>query len=247
MPISSPSSVTVQRRMSLLTVNRSVSASDGIKSAAPVPRKVIFIDLSRFLRSPVCDTPVFPAKNAAEAHSGSCCASPALFHCSTIPEKMRKCFCHPDFRRAPRVHSPEAPEEVSVGHFQHTGHHAALHAAGDHHAPQRASSRGIHQHPKFRVFIVLFAAEAPRDGRRHSLEHDFHDKAVVLHFHDGIVHGERALFQHRGTYFRPSIASQSLWLGFPPQLRRSRRARGKISLSSRCRWPPARLFRAVCR
>ena len=214
MPISSLSSVTVQRRMSLLTVNRSVSASDGRKSAAPVPRKVIFIDLSRFLRSPECDTPVFPAKNAAEAHSGSCCASPALFHCSTIPEKMQKCFCHPDFRRAPRVHS---------------------------------SSRGIHQHPKFRVFIVLFAAEAPRDGRRHSLEHDFHDKAVVLHFHDGIVHGERALFQHRGTYFRPSIASQSLWLGFPPQLRRSRRARGKISLSSRRRWPPARLFRAVCR
>lgn len=214
MPISSPSSVTVQRRMSLLTVNRSVSASDGRKSAAPVPRKVIFIDLSRFLRSPVCDTPVFPAKNAAEAHSGSCCASPALFHCSTIPEKMQKCFCHPDFRRAPRVYS---------------------------------SSRGIHQHPKFRVFIVLFAAEAPLDGCRHSLEHDFHDKAVVLHFHGGIVHGERALFQHRGTYFRPSIASQSLWLGFPPQLRRSRRTRGKISLSSRRRWPPARLFRAVCR
>lgn len=101
MPISSPSSVTVQRRMSLLTVNRSVSASGGRKSAAPVPRKVIFIDLSRFLRSPVCDTSVFPAKNAAEAHSGSCCASPALFHCSTIPEKMQKCFCHPDFRRAP--------------------------------------------------------------------------------------------------------------------------------------------------
>ena len=117
MPISSPSSVTVQRRMSLLTVNRSVSASDGIKSAAPVPRKVIFIDLSRFLRSPVCDKPVFPAKNAAEAHSGSCCASPALFHCSTIPEKIQKCFCHPDFRRAPRVYSSNSQRTRTAGLF----------------------------------------------------------------------------------------------------------------------------------
>ena len=96
------------------------------------------------------------------------------------------------------MHSPEAPEEVSVGHFQHTGHHAALHAAGDHHAANRRSGGGGHLHSEIRVFVVSFAAITPSNGGLHRFEHDLHDDDVILHFHNGVVHGiagNRSVFE----------------------------------------------------
>ena len=55
-------------------------------------------------------------------------------------------------------HFPQSFEEMTVGHFQHTGDHTAFDAAGNLHAAQRTASRGVDPHAELGILIIHFTA-----------------------------------------------------------------------------------------